>query len=46
MDFPLFLLKAAIFFGAFFICFVVLSVLLFLIGIVSPGLVWYHILFG
>ena len=46
MDFPLFLLKAAIFAGAFFICFVVLGVLLFLIGIVAPGLAWYHILFG
>jgi len=46
MDLPIFLLKAAIFAGAFFVMAVVLVVLLFLIGFVTPALAWYQILFG
>jgi hypothetical protein len=46
MDLPVFLLKAAIFAGAFFVLIVVLITLLFLIGFVTPALAWFHILFG
>jgi len=46
MDIPIFLLKASIYLGVFFILFVVLSVLLVLFGFVTPALIWYQILFG